>query len=327
MKRIEFVLEADDEDDQREDIENLFREVLKLEELRRGGPPKRPPRQPRLLEIPPDARAVALARIHAAEAARLEPVERFREDVLEGQLLSSSEVPGWIAGNLEEQAGQARLVRRWEELDGTPIRVPDLSEYGFDFLTRSAVLRRFAARSRTVRLLCPGESLEVRPDSVLGRLKFIAALLEERYSWLEPHSVEFVLAGTSPPPFQGRLVESRRGEDPRILIEIAPRVTPKELAHLYRAMREPERRGVRSERRIELAAFAAERNDGRRWKDAMEEWNRLYPDWRCEQLSNFRRDCREAYHRLTGGRKLGWRRRRGAAGHVTTSSGSAGQNT
>ncbi len=106
------------------------------------------------------------------------------------------------------------------------------------------------------------------------------------------------------------------GEVPRIRIEITPTVNPKQLTRLYRVMRGPERRGVRppSEAHMQLAAFATERNDGRTWEEVMKAWNHQHPDRRRAQLSNFRRDCHQAYWRLTG-RKLIWRRRRGAAGH------------
>jgi len=56
----------------------------------------------------------------------------------------------------------------------------------------------------------------------------------------------------------------------------------------------------------DYAVFAGEVNDGRTWLDAMAEWNRRQPGNRAESVKNFRRDCRQAYERVTGER-LRWK--------------------
>ncbi|MCH7584539.1 MAG: hypothetical protein IH941_05200 [Acidobacteria bacterium] len=49
-----------------------------------------------------------------------------------------------------------------------------------------------------------------------------------------------------------------------------------------------------------MAAFAAARNDGRKWIDVMEQWNREQPDHQYKRLGNFIRDAHAAYRKLMG---------------------------
>lgn len=74
-------------------------------------------------------------------------------------------------------------------------------------------------------------------------------------------------------------------------------------------LRRPKQRGL-SERHAELAAFAAEINDGRSWELAMHEWNRRHRKWKAARVSTFTRDARAAFKRVML-RDLAWLGKRG----------------
>ena len=61
-----------------------------------------------------------------------------------------------------------------------------------------------------------------------------------------------------------------------------------------------------SAKHVGLAVFVAERNDGRSWKKVRAEWIATHTELSHPQdLSNFTRDCRQAYRRVMG-RNLRW---------------------
>jgi hypothetical protein len=94
------------------------------------------------------------------------------------------------------------------------------------------------------------------------------------------------------------------------------RVRAEEVLKLYkwaRASLSTQARSL-SELHARLAVFAAERNDGRAWYLVFAEWNEVHGDHSYSELSNFTRDSRKAYERITGA-PLDWKRRRGSAGH------------
>ena len=268
-------------------------------------------------ELAPDRRAIALAQIRAIEAALDPLVEAFRGDCLRGRLLKPGRIKHWIKKKKDEQGVPARYVKYWEHTDGARVKPPpDLAHYGLK------TKLEFGTSSSGVYLQYPDGSVQVSADSTLGRLKFVASELCHRHLWPEEEAVGFILSGTPPSPFLGRVTIRRQPRTPRVAIEVDPRVRGDEVLRLYKWARDPEMTKARSlsEVHAELAVFAAERNDGREWNRVRTEWNQTHPRSLYPELRNFIRDCRKAYERITG-ESLVWRRPRGAAGHRRRSRG------
>src|SRR5690606_3137136 len=138
------------------------------------------------------------------------------------------------------------------------------------------------------------------------------------FLWPEDEAVGFILSGTVPSPFFGSVRIRDTLSTPRISIEVDSRVPVREVLRLYRWARDAEAMKTRSlsNAHADLAVFAFERNDGREWARVLEEWNEKNPQHSYDELSNFIRDSRKAYKRITG-ISLEWKRERGGAGHRT----------
>jgi hypothetical protein len=298
----------DDVIDDPAEADSVFDQIRRIEAL--GRRPRAAPREERK-ELPPDRRAIALAQIRAIEAAGDPLVEAFRAECLRGRLLKPGRIKHWIEKRRNQQGEPARYVKRWERPSGARVKPPpDLAPYGLK------TKLEFGSSSSGVYLLYPDGSVQVSPDSTLGRLKFVASELCHRYLWPEEEAVDFILSGTVPRPFSGRVTVRHHPRTPRVTVEVDPRVRASEVLRLYKWARDPETIKARSlsEVHTELAVFAAERNDGRTWMRVLAEWNQTHPDSLYPELRNFIRDCRKAFERITG-EPLVWSRARGAAGH------------
>lgn len=293
--------------DDPEEIDSVLDRIRELEELRHR--PRTGTRE-ESKNLPPDQRSIALSRILAAEAAKHPLVESFRAECLQGQLVEPSRIKAWIAEREQGQGEPARYVKRWERMGEGRIRPPNLKPYGIE--TRL----EFGETSNGIFLQYPGDSVQVSPDSELGRLKFTATSLRHQFLWPEAETVEFILSGTVPRAFVGSVRIGNAHRAPRITIEVDPRVPTRDVLRLYAWARESEAASTRSlsELHAQLAVFAFERNDGRAWIQVLAEWNKTNGDHSYGELSNFIRDCHKAYERITG-RSLDWKRKRGGAGH------------
>ena len=294
------------------EVDWVFDRVRDLE----GRRPRAEPREA-TKELAPDRRAIALAQIRAIEAALDPLVEAFRAECLRGRLLKPSRIKHWIEKKRRDQGVPARYVKYWEHTDGARVKPPpDFAHYGLE------TKLEFGTSSSGVYLQYPDGSVQVSADSTLGRLKFVASELCHRHLWPEEEAVGFILSGTPPSPFLGRVTIRRQPRTPRVAIEVDPRVRGDEVLRLYKWARDPEMTKTRSlsEVHAELAVFAAEQNDGREWNRVRTEWNQTHPRSLYPELRNFIRDCRKAYERITG-ESLAWRRARGAAGHRRRSRG------
>ena len=303
---VEWTWISDVVDEPRE-LESVLNRVRKLEELSQRPRPKS---EETKKELPPDQRAIALAQIRAAEAAGDPLVESFRSECLREGLLKPDRVKDWIEQREHEQGEPARYIKRWERANGDRVSLPHRRSYPLE--TRL----EYGDSSNAIYLLYPGGSVQVSADSELGRLKLVANTLCHRYLWAEDEAVEFVLSGTVPRPFLGSAAIRHAPRTPRITIEVDSRVSAEELLKLHKWARASLRTQARSlsELHANLAVFAAERNDGREWSRVLDEWNESNGDHPYSERSNFVRDCRKAYERITGG-KLVWKRSRGRAGH------------
>jgi len=232
-------------------------------------------------------RADGIARLQAIEANELPEVVAFRRQVLRGRLLQDSVHKSNVASWIEREAKKQK---------------PPLG-------------------AQTLAYFRPLESqiyeIRVQEDGKLGRLREVVSSLVERYGWLPAHAVRFVLTGHDPQAFSS-LVTINRGASPaadRIVLTLSPWVSPQEVARIYSEARAAVRKPMRDviPLTVELAVFAAQRNDGRPWREVMIEWNRRFPRHPRREVKRFTRDCREAYRKIMGER-LAWKSQRGSRG-------------
>jgi hypothetical protein len=130
--------------------------------------------------------------------------------------------------------------------------------------------------------------------------------LEEQYSWKQALATIFVLTGRIPLISLISSTQKWRSRSllNRIVLEVDPTVSPKEVAENYRNLRK-EMMSVRprklSEKHMQLAIFNMKYTKGETWAMKMAEWNKEQRiEWRYKEVSNFALDCRQARTRLLG---------------------------
>ncbi len=300
-------------------------------DLKHFGRPSRPHREE--AEVGPDARSEALAEIAACATDRYEwAVRGFRSTHLAGGLVALDQLTAWV----EEQAKR----------EGPPaesyVRVP-LPQVALErvMLARSAGEYAAALAAEAERLASvedaelpggfheapevleygpPGESkkrVAIRGDGVLAQLKHLVSGpiggLRSHISWSEAEAVAFVLCGWIPSLPKARVsVRFSHGLYPalsRLRLEVDPRLTPKEVGHLYntwRARFHVGRDRPMDEKHLALAIFAERtRTEGRPWSELRAQWNEGHPGWAFATdedpfAKRFGLECRTAWSRVTG---------------------------
>lgn len=197
----------------------------------------------------------------AHEAGEQAEVKSFREDILGTRLLPLEHLPTWI----EEQGERERT--------GEPAQA-------LEYLGGSGwPLRRRAAQG-----------------GVLERLGLLSAKLAEIYGWEQAQASTFVLTGL--PPLISYVRTTMVGGVPlssttRIVLEVNPGVTPRQLAGHYKRARarviskSPDKV---TDKRAQLAVFVAGHTDGD-WPDVMRLWNEKFPKWRYKDAETFQREA------------------------------------
>jgi len=294
---------------------------------------QRPRRSPQEAEIGPDARSDALAEIAACAALRYEwGISGFRQRYLDDRLLPVEEIPTWV----EEQA------RREGPPAASYLRMPLADDKSLELLigadSVASYARLLASEAERVaadpnaevpeqmwkapRYLsygAPGqrtESIAIRGDGALVELKKLASGmmgLRGHVPWSESEAVAFILSGWVPPLSKARIrttfSHGYYKALSRLSIEVDPRLTPKEVGHLYNRMRARYMQGrdrPMDEKHLALAVFAEKtRRDGTPWSELCARWNAEHPDWAFPPRDDvvakrFALECRTAWSRVTG---------------------------
>jgi hypothetical protein len=276
------------------------------------------------------ARGDALAQLVAMTIDADEAVRNFRRRELGEGLLTHETAPAWIVERAQAETYEGNTV--WVEI---PIDVATGPRKGAKNDGWRAAVKTGAARLHE-RGTAPRRRLEllafwdetlrethrvpVRFDGALEWLKAIAGDISARFPSLrEEDAVSAVLTGRVPMLAGSYAQTWRSSEFPAagsITIEATPRLRPSEVQALFSAAREELLAGATRDRPLDeitlnLVLFAVARNDGRPWREVVEEWNQLHPDqaYRSGGEANWRRfgrDVREGYRRLTGGARLPW---------------------
>lgn len=300
-------------------MKKLVDRYRRLEQLR-GGSKRRVALEK---DVPPDQRGRALSEIMALSAARRPDVQEYREKFLGNNLLTTGQAPPWIEEQFQKQGPPTRFVA---------VPVPEGADYqegGFGWLKQAASLPAEERMSWPVKasvnlLAYSGPDKEhvsrvpTAVNSPLERLRVISEDLSKAYGWHPAQATIFVLTGLTPMLFRARITTETGGTFPAkdtIRLEVRLGVSVREVVDIYAEVRRellgPGRRDpvVIQKWRADLAVFAAEHNDGRSWREAMETWNKLHPERQgnagyYNNPSTFARDARQAYEKITGARLI-----------------------
>ena len=288
-------------------VDGLVDKIRAISDYRKDALKRPPtaPREPRAW-IPSDVRSRALTEILAIEAARELAVHTFRIEVLQNRLL-------------KDTAAAQRWIKKQTRSDGPPTILAHVPVTGHPTsLERASKMPVMSADEALAAGYGPqltfvqlnlrwAMDIRIALQGVLGRLKAVGSVLSRTCGWDESDSVLFILTGTVPDTRRASLSRTYGWQSRRRLDEFHIRsqrgVTPREIEALFATARAGPK-GTRqrdiSEIKARLAAFAAARNDGRKWIDVMTEWNREESDHEYKLVRNFLRDARSAYLWLMG---------------------------
>jgi hypothetical protein len=274
------------------DLKKLADEYRRLDRLDpRNARSKSIPR-----ELPPDNRSESLADIIANETSKIPEVQAFRKRRLRGQLVAAEEWTVWLRRRAKKE--------RPDKLDAQALK--RCVQFSFD------VGVDYPGAREGSRWLNPARVI-AEPGGVIEDLLNTARIVEERFQPAVDlrRALILVLTGLVWLP---RIIseQNENHEYPaltRIKLEIDPRVKPRELQEHYAKLRDralPSRGRIKdrvmTDKHLQLAAFAAP--PWPPWAETLKQWNDDHPEWaypgtRSGQ-SNFARDLKSAYERVTG---------------------------
>ena len=317
--------------DERQHLQVMAERARRLEPVGQLKP-KAPQRKSADVE---DRRAAIISDLCAADARSRSEVERFRSEVMGGNLIPLDAIAEWIASRARLPApGRKTLVielpaghRLVDRVDG------DVATWHVDpplvldeILAADRRGEKWSARpslATEIRgprlLLCWADPTKpavtrtvVEKGSDLDRLRVLAERLAQDYGWASDAAVTFVLADVVPWVENLVVTENRKGFGARgrgrprhqIIVEADTWVSKARVAAaVSRARSEaslPRRWPLRG-RPARLLEFLAGLDDGLTWRAKMRRWNREGTRDRRDRYSeirNFQRDAARAYKRL-----------------------------
>lgn len=249
-------------------------------------------------------REAARSLLYARRAKEEPGVLAFRGEVLRGRLVPRERIAEWI----ETQADKDGPASRWLEVrlpDDVALRVTDSGQALPDPDMSIGTLGGGTIHQDRLEFALPdgwGTSVSTALGGVLERLRVLSAYLAEKYCWDHSAATHFVLAG-GVPIVEGIRFTIKATGDPaeRVVIDLDPDVSPRELAAAYRRQRleiSGGRRRTVTIKTMRLAAFDAT-DTGGIWKARMDRWNKANPNSRYENWRNFQRDVAAATRRLS----------------------------
>jgi hypothetical protein len=263
----------------------------------------------------PTDRSQAISILIAQQAAEDTQVQIFRTEVLGDTHLPFEEVEKWI----QQQSQKEGLPTIWWSDIPLPqpkvdelrklIRgiVPDTPYLSLE-IPVDQLKRMVSMHIRLLKYAVPDDNwvrcLPTSIGGILERLRLLGEHLEKRYGWQQAQATTFVLTDRPPmiSPLSCTLKRNSRTLLQRIVLEIDPVVSPKQVTEQYTALRK-ELISVRprtlSEKHMQLAIFDSTRPKSETWAKKMAEWNKeQQAEWRYKEVSNFSLDCRKARRRL-----------------------------
>jgi len=252
-------------------------------------------------------RVLALSDFIAQQARKREDVEQFRDSVLRGQLVKPEDVEAWIARQGAADGPPTLFLSVplpksnslvWTSDGSLLTRKRIDTTAGGSIISTSRIFLEFATPS--------GSFTQYQPVSITGvlnRLRMLSQKLASDYRWREAQATTFVLADLAPtlPIFSFSVHHGLLPVADRLLLDVDPSVSPRELAILYRkALRKTYSEGRErvTDKHLRLAAFAAHRPKGQTLAQGRKVWNRENPDLKYEYHTNFGRDLQDALRKV-----------------------------
>lgn len=276
------------------------------------------------LEIPRTgaSRAWALSIIAADFASKDEDVQRFRSEVLNGELIEFDQVESWIKERAKEGEDAGRSSE-WLNMvpipPGHDIRREPEGGYVLDPpLSIGAPLTAESIQFKLLQYAVPEKeyACRIRVDTggTLERLHSLSERLAKSYRWEPGQATAFLLTGATPPVsvlrarIESVLTTGRHGGMPgkwatRIVLSIDPMLSPAQVKKHYQAIRQQvvgkKKRDMRG-KHYALAVFTLLRPEDESWTDRQESWNFEYSEWEWPENhpSNFKREAEKAVKRL-----------------------------
>lgn len=147
-------------------------------------------------------------------------------------------------------------------------------------------------------------SIPTITGGILEHLRRLSDGLAEKYKWLNAQATAFILTGGIPliSSINTTLKINSRPLFSRIVLDVDPALSPREIAMHYRRSRKEimaARHRNLSEKHMQLALFDSKQPKTETWAIKMDGWNRTHQvEWKYEEVSNFAHDCLQAQRRL-----------------------------
>lgn len=244
------------------------------------------------------ARKHALSVLVALEAEKDSGVIELRNELLGGKLLEQPEIEGWIrkiAVSEPEPTGVATV-----ELPDDAIVKPGQIEVNGVMACRnvSCDVLHFPDRNGT-----EVQKVGISARGKLAPLFRVSAQLAKQYRWRDVDAVAFILSGAVPLIEPAGCSFKRHESLPclsRITLEVDIALSPAQVGMLYQKLRSRLLEGRyrnQTPKHAMLAAFTAQR-DELTLEEQRRDWNKRYPRWRYQVVTNFGRDAKAARDRL-----------------------------
>jgi hypothetical protein len=135
------------------------------------------------------------------------------------------------------------------------------------------------------------------------QLSGLARKLAEETGWTSGQAALYLLTDDVPylPAFEQTYVYRRRSGTSRVIISVDPARSPGEVAEIYGRLRRRvvgQRHRDLTEKHLWLAMFAVMRSHKESIAAQMVVWNKSFPTWKYDNLSNFGRDRGQARRRI-----------------------------
>ena len=258
---------------------------------------------------PPNKRFQALTDIVTTLANNDNEIISFRQEVLNGKPLKPEEVPEWIKSTAEKEGHTLTVTLNVPAGDNLGESLAEQAKQVASGFEQGKFAPGVGYGNVYLSYVNPRsewrEVVPINKSGILGRLKKLAKKYEA--FWSEAQAVHFILTGKACPitPARVRFKLNSYGIH-KVTLEVSPHLTGDNVRSLYIKGRQKlfqvlktDRNSRRiSEKHIQLAVFAVKENGS--WVYKMKKWNVKNPQWKYNNSSNFARDCKTAYRRVTG---------------------------
>lgn len=254
-----------------------------------------------------DRQFLALSMLVADRARHDQGVEQFRTRFLPNGTIPWTDLETWINSHTTKESVTRYITITL--LEGSTI---DRTATGWEielpenrYLTRSTFIESLAWAT-------PDDEWVRRTPTTYGtppdQLRYLADQLSSFYGWTPAQASVFAVTDVTPliapititepsPDIRNNIANLWKH---RIAIDVDSRISPQQLADIYKTFRDKNRgrkHKVLSLRLSELVIFV-QHHAGRSWKERRSAWNAAHPAWSYTHESNMRRDFGSARRRL-----------------------------